>query len=64
MAQAHGAAAVPTFCPARKWRNPRVYVPLVAGDQARGIINLMDIEREHAFSDADVRLLQTLAATA
>ena len=38
-----------------------VYVPLVAGDQARGLINLDDYEREHAFSDSDVRLLQTLA---
>ncbi|HSS69182.1 MAG TPA: GAF domain-containing protein, partial [Casimicrobiaceae bacterium] len=38
-----------------------VFVPMVAGDQARGVIYLMDIEREHAFSDSDVRLLQTLA---
>jgi GAF domain-containing protein/CheY-like chemotaxis protein len=38
-----------------------VYVPLVAGDQVRGVINLMDMEREHAFSESDVRLLQTLA---
>src|SRR5438132_4360954 len=36
-------------------------VPLVAGDQVRGIIDLVDMEREHAFSDADLRLLQTLA---
>ena len=38
-----------------------VYVPLVAGDQARGLIDLNDYKREHAFSDSDVRLLQTLA---
>jgi GAF domain-containing protein/CheY-like chemotaxis protein/tetratricopeptide (TPR) repeat protein len=38
-----------------------VYVPLIAGDQARGLIALLDMEREHAFSDSDVRLLQTLA---
>ena len=38
-----------------------VYVPLIAGDQARGLISLIDVEREHAFSDSDVRLLQTLA---
>src|SRR2546427_2762340 len=36
-------------------------VPLVAGDQVRGMIDLVDMEREHAFSDSDVRLLQTLA---
>src|SRR5207244_13493184 len=38
-----------------------VYRPLVAADQARGVIGLMDMEHEHAFSDSDVRLLQTLA---
>ncbi len=38
-----------------------IFVPLVVGDQVRGLINLVDVEREHAFSEADVRLLQTLA---
>ncbi len=38
-----------------------VYVPLVAGDQARGVIDLSNYERENAYSDSDVRLLQTLA---
>ena len=38
-----------------------LFVPLVVGDQARGLINLSDYEREHAFSESDVRLLQTLA---
>ena len=38
-----------------------LFVPLVVGDQARGLINLIDMQREHAFSDSDVRLLQTLA---
>src|SRR5207244_1501726 len=32
-----------------------VYVPLVSGDQARGLISLVDTKREHAFSDSDVR---------
>ena len=36
-------------------------VPLIAGDQARGLIDLIDMEHEHAFSESDVRLLQTLA---
>src|SRR2546421_9134569 len=40
-----------------------VFVPMVAGDQARGIIKLYDVEREHAFSDSDVRLLQTVASS-
>ena len=40
-----------------------VLVPLVAGDQVRGLLTLVDLEREHAFSDADVRLLETLAGS-
>jgi len=39
----------------------QVMVPLIIGEQARGLIELVDIEREHAFSESDVRLLQTLA---
>jgi signal transduction histidine kinase/CheY-like chemotaxis protein/tetratricopeptide (TPR) repeat protein len=38
-----------------------IYVPLVAGERFRGLITLLDTEREHAFTDSDVRLLQTLA---
>ena len=38
-----------------------IFVPLVANDRALGMISLQHIDREHAFSDADVRLLETLA---
>ncbi len=38
-----------------------VYAPLVSGGAARGVISLQNIDREHAFSEADVRLLMTLA---
>ncbi len=38
-----------------------VFVPLIAGDRANGLINILDMHREHAFGDSDVRLLQTLA---
>jgi signal transduction histidine kinase/uncharacterized protein YigA (DUF484 family) len=38
-----------------------VFVPLLAGNQARGLIVLNNVEREHAFNSSDVRLLQTLA---
>ncbi|HMU94615.1 MAG TPA: GAF domain-containing protein, partial [Anaerolineales bacterium] len=38
-----------------------LFVPLIVGEQARGLINLSDYQREHAFSESDVRLLQTLA---
>jgi len=47
--------------PGTKDEKSAVYVPLVAGDQARGLISLVDLDREHAFSESDVRLLQTLA---
>ena len=40
-----------------------IFVPLVAGGKPRGLLNLVNLEREHAYSDADVRLLQTLAAS-
>ncbi len=49
------------FLPGTQVKKSAVYVPLVAGEQARGLITLSNIEREHAFSDSDVRLLQTLA---
>ena len=47
--------------PGTQMEKSSVFVPLVAGDQVRGVIDLVDMEREHAFSPSDVRLLQTLA---
>ena len=38
-----------------------VFVPLIVGSEARGMINLTNVTREHAFSESDIRLLQTLA---
>jgi len=40
-----------------------LWAPLVVGDEARGVISLQNLDREHAFSEADVRLLTTLAAS-
>ena len=40
-----------------------VYVPLIVGGQATGRISLQNLDREHAFSEADVRLLTTLAGS-
>ena len=40
-----------------------LWVPLVVGDQARGVISLQNIDRENAFSESDVDLLRTLAAS-
>ena len=38
-----------------------LFVPLVAGSEVKGCISLQNMDREHAFSDANVRLLSTLA---
>jgi PAS domain S-box-containing protein len=55
---------------AKRYENPLLsgempksvlYVPLVAGGRATGVISLQNIDREHAFSDSDVQLLETLA---
>src|SRR5207237_4125570 len=40
-----------------------LWAPLVVGEQARGVISLQNLDREYAFSDADVRLLMTLASS-
>ena len=38
-----------------------VYVPMVVGDEAKGVISLQNLDRTNAFSESDVRLLQTFA---
>ncbi len=40
-----------------------LFVPLLVGGKATGVISLQNLDREHAFSDADVRLLTTLAGS-
>lgn len=47
--------------PGTKTEKSAVYVPLISGDQVRGIISLNNFEKEHAFNENDVRLLETLA---
>lgn len=44
-------------------RNPKsmLFVPLMVGAEVRGCVSLQNLDREHAFSDSDVRLLSTLA---
>jgi GAF domain-containing protein/CheY-like chemotaxis protein len=39
----------------------QVMVPLKPGGQVRGLLQLNDLEREHAFSASDIALLETLA---
>ncbi len=38
-----------------------VYVPLVIGERVTGCISLQNIDKENAFSESDVRLMETLA---
>ncbi|MEO6345163.1 MAG: GAF domain-containing protein [Candidatus Limnocylindria bacterium] len=40
-----------------------LWVPLVVGDDARGVLSLQNLDHEGAFSESDVRLLTTLAAS-
>ena len=46
-----------------EWTKSGMWVPLVVGDEARGVISIQNIDREHAFSDSDFRLLITLAGS-
>ena len=54
-----GALFVGADDDARSWLG----VPIIAGDEATGVIFLQNHEREHAFSESDVRLLTTLGAS-
>ncbi|MFN2188241.1 MAG: GAF domain-containing protein, partial [Candidatus Promineifilaceae bacterium] len=38
-----------------------LFVPLIIGGQVSGYFSLQDVDREHAFSESDVRLLNTIA---
>jgi PAS domain S-box-containing protein len=40
-----------------------LFVPLVAGGKAAGVISLQNIDREHAFGEADQQLLTTVAGS-
>ena len=45
-----------------KQARSQITLPLRVGDKVRGLLTLADLDRTHAFSDSDVRLLETLAA--
>ncbi|MBI2331599.1 MAG: GAF domain-containing protein, partial [Chloroflexi bacterium] len=40
-----------------------LYVPLVTGDEVRGVISLQNMDKENTFNTSDVRLLETLAGS-
>ncbi|HEX2765090.1 MAG TPA: GAF domain-containing protein, partial [Candidatus Limnocylindria bacterium] len=57
--EAHGYQFVIQGEPAKS----ALWVPLVVGDEGRGVISIQNLDRENAFSEQDVRLLITLAAS-
>ena len=40
-----------------------LFVPLIVGGKATGVISLQNVDREHAFSESDQQLLETLAGS-
>jgi len=42
------------------WPKSVLYIPLLAEGKAKGVISIQNMEHENAFTDADVRFLQTL----
>jgi signal transduction histidine kinase/CheY-like chemotaxis protein/putative methionine-R-sulfoxide reductase with GAF domain len=40
-----------------------IFAPLVVGDEVLGVISLQNLDREYAFDDRDVSLLETIAAS-
>ncbi len=49
--------------PGTDWALSMVGVPIIGSDRALGIIALQNHEREYAFGESEVRLLQTVAAS-
>jgi GAF domain-containing protein len=50
-----------TVLPGTELPKSLLFVPLIIGDKVKSYVSLQNIDEEHAFSDADVRLLETLA---
>ncbi len=55
-AQSHGGKGVTTGKPPMS----AVFVPMLVGEMVKGTISLQNVDKENAFSDADLRLLTTL----
>ncbi len=47
--------------PGTKYMKSGVFVPLISGDIVTSYISLQNVEKENAFSDSEIRLLETLA---
>jgi len=54
-----GMRTIPGTEPVKSW----LIVPLIVDAEVKGAISLQDIDREHAFSESEVRLLTTVAGS-
>jgi GAF domain-containing protein/DNA-binding response OmpR family regulator len=45
------------------WPKSALFMPLLVDKKVKGVISIQDLDRENAYSDSDVRLLQTIANT-
>ncbi|HTP07417.1 MAG TPA: GAF domain-containing protein, partial [Anaerolineae bacterium] len=52
-----GQPVLPGTLPPKSWLG----VPMLVGDRVTGILSLQNLDEENAFTEADVRLLETLA---
>ncbi|MGB2704192.1 MAG: GAF domain-containing protein, partial [Chitinophagaceae bacterium] len=55
-AKQHGGTGVTKGLPPKS----AVFVPMIVGDVVKGSVSLQNVEKENAFSEADMRLLTTL----
>ncbi|MDP4164658.1 MAG: GAF domain-containing protein, partial [Bacillota bacterium] len=55
-AKKYGSAGVSRGQPPKS----AVFVPMIVGDEVKGSLSLQNVDKEHAFSEADVRLLTTV----
>ena len=51
-----------TNLPGTQMEKSFIAVPIIAGDRVLGLVGIGNYDREHAFSDSDVRLLQTVVS--
>jgi sigma-B regulation protein RsbU (phosphoserine phosphatase) len=59
LARGLGQPTLPGTITPKSWLG----VPMLVGDQVTGVLSLQDIDHEDAFTDSDVRLLETFAAS-
>ena len=55
-AKKHGSPGVSKGLPPKS----ALFVPMIVGDVVKGSVSLQNVEKEHAFTDSDLRLLTTL----